>query len=219
MDGNGRWANQRGLPRREGHKRGLEAVRNVVRACAMRHIPYLTLFAFSSENWRRPADEVNALLALFGEASDSWGGELSRKGVRVAFIGERARFPAVLRRAMALLEKRTADNKQLHLSVAASYSGRWDVAQAAAKIAAGDGDFSEDNFARHLATGETPPVDLLLRTGGEHRISNFMLWQTAYAELYFTPVLWPDFGEKDFNTAVDEFARRERRFGNIKEAC
>lgn len=217
MDGNGRWARQRRLPRPEGHRRGLNAARAVVRACAARNIPFLTLFAFSSENWSRPASEVEALLALFGEAGRNLGGELAENGVRICFVGDRERFPPRLQEAMDSLEESTAQGSRLRLTVAASYSGRWDIVQAARKIAQNGGDFSEGNFERHLSTESLPPVDLLIRTGGEHRISNFMLWQAAYAELYFSKELWPDFGADDFDAAADEYARRERRFGNV--AC
>ncbi|MGI9347026.1 MAG: polyprenyl diphosphate synthase [Gammaproteobacteria bacterium] len=219
MDGNGRWAQQRCLPRHEGHRRGLAAARAVVRACARRHIPYLTLFAFSSENWQRPAAEVNALLSLFGEAAVSLRDELADNGVRVVFIGERERFSPLLRKTMSSMEKITAPGARLQLAVAVSYSGRWDITQAAQKIAEDGGDFTEENFAHHLATAPMPEVDLLIRTGGERRLSNFMLWQAAYAELYFSLALWPDFGEEDLNAAIDDFAGRERRFGNIGEAC
>lgn len=220
MDGNGRWAAARNLPRATGHRRGLDAARAVVRAAAAHNIPYLTLFAFSNENWQRPAAEVRALLALFGETARTLGDELAENDVRVSFIGQRERFPVALRTAMSSLEKMTARGKRLHTMVAVSYSGRWDVTQAAAKIAANGGDFSEENFARHLTTGDLPPVDLLVRTGGERRLSNFMLWQAAYSELYFTPTLWPDFGAEDFAAAVADYGGRERRFGAlIKEAC
>ena len=216
MDGNGRWAQRRNLPRTEGHRQGLSAARAIVRACATQQIPYLTLFAFSRENWGRPENEVRMLLSLFAETAKTLGEELAENGARTVFIGERGRFPIPLRQAMSSLEKTTANGKRLQVTVAVSYSGRWDVAQAAAKIAANGGDFSEDNFSRHLATGELPPVDLLIRTGGEQRISNFMLWQAAYAELYFTPVLWPDFGEDDFAAATADYAGRERRFGSVE---
>ena len=220
MDGNGRWATSRNLPRTEGHRRGLSAARTAVRAAAVRDISHLTLFAFSNENWRRPENEVHALLALFGETAQTFGKELTENDIRVSFIGQRERFPAALRAAMSSLEKMTADGRRLHATVAISYSGRWDIAQAAEKIAAGNGDFGEENFSRHLATGDLPPVDLLIRTGGEQRLSNFLLWQAAYSELYFTPVLWPDFGEDDFAAAVADYAARERRFGGlIQKAC
>lgn len=222
MDGNGRWARRRKLPRGEGHRRGLSAARATVRACAQLQIPYLTLFAFSRENWNRPPAEVRALLALFAETATTLEKELARAGVRVVFIGQRGRFPAKLQNAMDALENGTKNGKRLQVNVAAGYSGRWDVAQAAEQIAANGGDFSEENFAKHLSTGRLPAVDLLIRTGGEQRISNFMLWQAAYSELYFTPVLWPDFGEEDFNAAAEEYARRERLFGMARgeeKAC
>ncbi|MBE8158374.1 MAG: di-trans,poly-cis-decaprenylcistransferase [Betaproteobacteria bacterium] len=221
MDGNGRWARQRNLPRSEGHRRGLRAARAAVRACAARQIPNLSLFAFSRENWNRPAAEVRALLSLFAETAQTLKKELADADVRVVFIGQRGRFPAALRAAMDSLERHTANGRRLRVNVAASYSGRWDVAQAAQQIAANGGDFSEENFTKHLSTGDLPEVDLLIRTGGEQRISNFMLWQAAYSELYFTPVLWPDFDGEDFDAAAEEYARRERRFGVSyeKQAC
>jgi undecaprenyl diphosphate synthase len=219
MDGNGRWAKQRHLPRYEGHRRGLQVARAMVRACAERHIPYLTLFAFSSENWRRPAVEINALLTLFGEAATLLSEEMVNNGVRVVFIGERTRFPVKLQRTMTNMETVTAGGKTLNLTIAVSYSGRWDIVQAAAAIASNGGDFTEDNFNLHLATTDAPPVDLLIRTGNEQRISNFMLWQAAYAELYFSEKLWPDFEKTDFYSAIDDFSGRERRFGDVGKAC
>ena len=219
MDGNGRWASRHQLPRAEGHQQGLIAARHIVRACAEHQIPHLTLFAFSRENWNRPATEVRALLALFADTAQTLGAELADNGVQVGFIGERARFPAVLRAAMSSLEKMTAAGNRLRVTVAVSYSGRWDILQAAQKIAAANGDFSEDNFSRYLSTNDLPPIDLLIRTGGERRISNFMLWQTAYTELYFSPIMWPDFGADDFAAAIADYAARERRFGALKKAC
>ncbi|MGU9951528.1 MAG: polyprenyl diphosphate synthase [Gammaproteobacteria bacterium WSBS_2016_MAG_OTU1] len=219
MDGNGRWAQQRNLPRKEGHRRGLTAARLALHACVKWRIPHLTLFAFSSENWNRPQEEVSALLFLFAEAAKSLGTELAENGVQVRFIGQRERFSSLLQTAMSAMEKMTEKGKRLQVNVAVSYSGRWDITQAAARIAETNGDFSAENFAQHLSTGALPEVDLLIRTGGEKRISNFMLWQAAYSELYFTPVLWPDFSEEDFNAAIDDYMQRERRFGAIKEAC
>ncbi len=219
MDGNGRWAQQRNLPRKEGHRCGLTAARLALHACVKWRIPHLTLFAFSSENWNRPQEEVSALLFLFAEAAKSLGTELAENGVQVRFIGQRERFSSLLQTAMSAMEKMTAKGKRLQVNVAVSYSGRWDITQAAARIAETNGDFSAENFAQHLSTGALPEVDLLIRTGGEKRISNFMLWQAAYSELYFTPVLWPDFSEEDFNAAIDDYMQRERRFGAIKEAC
>ena len=217
MDGNGRWALQRGLSRREGHRRGLDAARKTLRACAAHKIPYLSLFAFSSENWSRPEEEVSALMMLFADSAKSLVGELRDNGVRVRFIGQRERFSPMLRQAMESMEAATDGGRRLHVNVAVSYSGRWDVAQAAEQIARDGGDFGEKNFAKRLSTGDLPEVDLLIRSGGERRLSNFMLWQAAYAELHFTPVLWPDFGEDDFEKALADYGQRERRFGDI--AC
>lgn len=216
MDGNGRWAKQRDLPRHEGHRRGVAVARLMVREAVKKRIPFLTLFAFSSENWQRPQQEVGALLSLFAEAAEQLADELKGGGVRVLFVGDRTRFSKTLQLAMESLEKNTAHCTALTLIIAVSYSGKWDITQAAASIAANGGNFDEENFARHLTTGDLPPIDLLIRTGGEHRISNFMLWQAAYAELYFCTALWPDFGEEDFNHALNEYAQRERRFGMVQ---
>lgn len=218
MDGNGRWASARNLPRSAGHREGLTAARAVMRAAVKQGVSHLTLFAFSNENWRRPQTEVRALLSLFAETARDIGGELVTNGVRVSFIGERERFPQTLRAAMSSLEKMTENGHRLRTTVAVSYSGKWDVSQAAARAAANREELNENNIAKYLSTHDLPPVDLLIRTGGEHRLSNFLLWQAAYAELYFTPTLWPDFGEDDFAAAAADFARRERRFGGLKEA-
>lgn len=220
MDGNGRWAEARHQPRRLGHRAGVKAVRKVVEACLRRGIPALTLFAFSSENWQRPKAEVSALMKLFMRAMDSEAEELHSNGVRMTFIGDRGGFEAGLRARMDQVEARSRDNTRLHLSVAANYGGRWDIVQAARalaeRVAAGEisGDaIDEESFGRAVVLAGLPAPDLFIRTGGEQRISNFLLWQLAYSELWFTDTLWPDFDGECFDQALQAFARRERRFG------
>ncbi len=220
MDGNNRWARQRGLPGSEGHRAGEEAVQAVIRGCGERGIPVVTLFAFSSENWRRPPEEVEHLMGLFVEALERRVDELNDRGVRLRFVGDRDAFGTTLRRGMADAEARTADNEHMTLVVAASYGGRWDLARAAAElarqVAAGERDPStidEQALGEQLSLGDLPPPDLLIRTGGEQRISNFILWELAYTELYFTPVLWPDFGDAELKLALEHYAGRQRRFG------
>ena len=220
MDGNGRWAAARGLARTAGHKAGLTPVRMCIEQCSQRGVEALTLFAFSSENWQRPADEVGRLMSLFVEALDGEITELHGKGVRVRFIGDRRNLSMRLQTRIAAAEARTASNPGLRLQVAMSYGGRWDIVQAAQKFAlqAASGamspqELSEALFAAHLALAGLPEPDLLIRTGGEQRLSNFLLWDLAYAELYFSPRLWPDFGLNDLEEALGFFASRERRFG------
>ncbi|MFI9653761.1 polyprenyl diphosphate synthase [Guyparkeria sp. GHLCS8-2] len=225
MDGNGRWARARHLPRTVGHQRGRRAVRATIRA-AMRHgVPILTLFAFSSENWKRPADEVDALMKLFINALEKELDELDENGVRLTFIGERSRLDASVQALMDAAEARTAGNDRLHLQIAVSYGGQWDILQAARKLAErhaqsplalDDPEILNSAFESGLATAGQPPVDLFIRTGGERRLSNFLLWQAAYAELYFTDVLWPLFDETEFDRALTWFAGRERRFGRVE---
>ena len=218
MDGNGRWAIRRGLSRGEGHRRGLESARAIVRAAVECGVQRLTLFAFSSENWRRPPEEVRALLALFAEAAAKERANLLRNRVAIRFIGEREKFPPNLRRAMSALEKITARGDRIQVAVAVGYGGRWDIVQAARRaIAEGvsPGELDEAKMESLLADGDPP--DLLIRTGGERRLSNFLLWQAAYAELYFTDALWPDFGEKEFRAALADFSKRERRFGKTDD--
>lgn len=222
MDGNGRWARRRGLARNEGHRHGLAAARGAVENAAAAGVSFLTLFAFSRENWRRPKEEVGALMRLFSDAIASEGMALRKNGIRLRFIGDRGAFSASLRAGMSGLEKLTAGGQRMTLVLALGYSGRWDIVQAAGRAAAeggGGAAFDEARFARYLATADMPPLDLLIRTGGEKRISNFMLWQAAYAELYFTDTLWPDFAREDLQDAIAEFGRRERRFGNVGEAA
>ena len=220
MDGNGRWATRRALPRHLGHRAGVKAVRVAVEECARRGVHNLTVFAFSSENWQRPAEEVARLLELFVEAMDGEVEELNRNDIRLHFIGDFATLRPELATRLRSGEARTADNQRMTLHVALSYGGRWDIAQAARSLAvrcaSGELDpatIDEECFGRALALGATPDPDLFIRTGGEQRISNFLLWNLAYTELYFCDTLWPDFGAADFERAFSQFAGRGRRFG------
>jgi undecaprenyl diphosphate synthase len=220
MDGNGRWATARGLPRQAGHKEGVEPVRMSIRECMRRHIGALTLFAFSSENWGRPSEEVGALMGLFVQALEREVGELHENGVRLRFIGDRQGFPVRLQTSMRAAEERTAANSALHLQVAVGYGGRWDILQAtrqlAARCAAGQlraADITAEQLGAALELGGLPDPDLFIRTGGERRISNFLIWNLAYTELYFCDDLWPDFKEPAFEAALEFFASRQRRFG------
>jgi undecaprenyl diphosphate synthase len=220
MDGNGRWAELRGLPRSAGHKGGIEPVRATVRSCAEFGIEALTLFAFSSENFCRPATEVSSLMALFVEALEREIEELDSNGVRVRFIGDRRQLSPALVRATRAAEERTAANTGLLLVIAVAYGGHWDVVQAArqlaARVRAGEIEpaaIDEQLFAGTLTTAGLPPVDLLIRTGGEQRISNFMLWDLAYSELYFSTCLWPEFDRNELELAIEFYSSRQRRFG------
>jgi len=220
MDGNGRWAQRRRRPRVIGHRAGARAVNRTIDFCLERGIAALTLFAFSSENWGRPQEEVDALMKLFLHALDREVEELQRRGVRVRFIGDRSRFAPSLRQRMAAAESATRDNQALHLSIAASYGGRQDIAQAARAlaedVAAGrlrPEQIDEDALSARMALADLPPPDLFIRTGGDVRISNFLLWQLAYTELWFTETLWPEFGAEVLQQALDDYASRERRFG------
>lgn len=220
MDGNGRWAQRRRRPRVIGHRAGARAVNRTIDFCLERGIAALTLFAFSSENWGRPQEEVDALMKLFLHALDREVEELQRRGVRVRFIGDRSRFAPSLCERMAQAEARTRDNQALHLSIAASYGGRQDIALAARAlaedVAAGrlrPEQIDEDALSARMALADLPPPDLFIRTGGDLRISNFLLWQLAYTELWFTETLWPEFGPEVLQQALDDYARRERRFG------
>jgi len=216
MDGNGRWAASRGLPRVVGHREGTKAVRRTIEAAIKQGVQYLTLFAFSSENWQRPQEEISDLKGLLRHYLRSELNELHENGVRLVVIGERDRFGANLSTELADAESKTLYNDKLVLVMALSYGGRADIVDAARRaLALGimPGDLTEEKFGALLATDGIPDPDLLIRTSGEERISNFLLWQTAYAELYFTDVLWPDFGPEHFAQAVAEFTRRERRFG------
>ncbi len=220
MDGNGRWAASRGLPRVAGHRAGVQAVRRTIEAAIRNNIGWLTLYAFSSENWRRPADEVRDLTGLLRRFIKSELAELGRNGVRLHFIGDRCRFDADIQHELVIAEAATQDNSRLNLVVALSYGARGEIVAAAQRalleVAAGKLDpaaLDETYFASLLSTSGMPDPDLILRTSGEQRLSNFLLWQSAYAELVFTDVLWPDFGEAEFVAALHEYARRERRFG------
>lgn len=224
MDGNGRWAQARGLPRIAGHRRGMEAAESLVRACCQRGIGVLTLFAFSSENWRRPAPEVERLLKLFTEALTERVPKLHEQGIRVRFIGDITRFGATLQERIRRAESLTADNSALTLNIAANYGGRWDVMQACQRLArqvregrAEPDDIDEQTIARATALGDVPEPDLLIRTGGEIRLSNFLIWHLAYTELYFTETLWPDFDQTALEQALRCFAERQRRFGAVPE--
>lgn len=220
MDGNGRWAEQRHRPRSFGHRAGVTAVRNVVEFCLRARIPALTLFAFSSENWSRPKSEVNALMGLFLKALDREVDQLHEAGVHLSFIGDASPFPTDLQQRMHSSQVRTSGNCALALNVATNYGGRWDIVQAAKciarEVAAGTltaEQVDAEQVRARLCLAQVPEPDLFIRTGGDHRISNFLLWQLAYAELYFTDVLWPDFDADCMQQALNDYARRERRFG------
>ena len=218
MDGNGRWAKKRLLPRVMGHKRGLTALENLAARCAELGVEYLTVFAFSTENWRRPEDEVYFLMKLFLQALGGKVVKMYQNNLRLKVIGNRSRFPAAIVEGIEAAERLTADNTGLTLTVAADYGGRWDILQAANRlIAEGKSEITEDDLSRCLSLAEAPEPDLFIRTGGETRISNFMLWQMAYAEFYFTDALWPDFDAAEFDRAISSFRVRERRFGRTSE--
>jgi len=217
MDGNGRWAQRRFLPRTSGHKFGVDALKRVVRHCAEIGVPYLTVFAFSSENWSRPAEEVQTLMDLFVKALQREAPELARQGVQLHVVGDLTAFSAEMRELIEQAQALTRDNSRLVLNVALNYGGRWDVVQAA-QAAVGNGQaITAQTLAQHLALAHCPDPDLLIRTGGEHRISNFLLWQLAYTELYFTDLLWPDFNAEAFDAALADFAQRQRRFGGVPD--
>jgi len=221
MDGNGRWAKQRFMPRIMGHQRGVETLREVIRACRDLGVEYLTVFAFSSENWRRPLEEVNFLMGLFMKMLEREVANLHRNDIRLRIIGDRSRFDTKLVQAMTAAEQLTAHNKTFTLTVAANYGGRWDVMNAVQtmlreqpELAQG---FSEEDLTPYLSLSDEPEPDLFIRTGGEQRISNFMLWQLAYTELYFTEVLWPEFSRQELELAISSYRKRERRFGRTSE--
>lgn len=221
MDGNGRWAKKRFLPRVAGHVKGVELVREMVRACLERGIQYLTLFAFSSENWRRPADEVSLLMQLFVKALEQEVEKLDRNGVRLRVIGDLSAFEPRLQSLIRQAENKTASNARLDLNIAANYGGRWDIMQAINKMLAAQPEkragWGEADLEPYLSMHFAPEPDLFIRTGGEERISNFLLWQLAYTELYFTPTLWPDFDTAEFDKAIASYGQRERRFGRTSE--
>jgi undecaprenyl diphosphate synthase len=220
MDGNGRWAKRQLLPRIAGHRRGVESVRNAVSACIERGISYLTLFAFSSENWRRPAEEVALLMQLFTSALTNEVEKLHRSGVRLKVVGDTQRFSAKLRALIEQAEKHTAANQRLTLSIAANYGGRWDIVQAMNRFLQDNPsarEVREEALAPYLAMSYAPEPDLFIRTGGEQRVSNFLLWQLAYSEFYFTDTLWPDFDAAALDAAIVSYRARERRFGRTSD--
>jgi undecaprenyl diphosphate synthase len=222
MDGNGRWAAARHLPRVAGHQAGVSAVKAIIKACIQENIPALTLFAFSCENWQRPEQEVTFLMDLFLHTLQNNLDELHGHGVRIRFIGERTAFSQDMQRMMRTSEKQTADNTAVNVNIAMNYSGRWDITQALVRIAKAVkndcihlDEIDENVIGHHTALSELPPPDLFIRTSGEYRISNFMLWQLAYTELYFTQVYWPDFDAQAFKLALEDYAKRDRRFGKV----
>lgn len=224
MDGNGRWAKKRHLPRFAGHKRGVDAVRSTVRACVRRNISHLTLFAFSSENWRRPAEEVSLLMKLFRAVLERDVDVLHEQGVRLRVIGDIEAFDEHLQNLILRSTERTAGNTRLTLTIAANYGGHWDIAQAVRRALAETPELAihperitEAQLSRHMTLADAPEPDLFIRTGGEQRISNFLLWQLAYTELYFTDTFWPDFSPSELDKAIASYQQRERRFGRTSE--
>ncbi|MEI8118864.1 MAG: isoprenyl transferase [Methylophilaceae bacterium] len=221
MDGNGRWARKRFLPRVAGHKVGVDTVRDLVKHCINLKVDYLTLFAFSSENWRRPSEEVSFLMGLFMDALKREVVKLHQNNIKLLLIGDRSRFDAALIAKIEESEQLTANNTGLTLTIAANYGGRWDILQAVNKMQLASpeltGNFSESDLTPYLSMHYAPEPDLFIRTGGEKRISNFLLWQLAYAEFYFTDTLWPDFKEDAFKLAIQSYQQRERRFGRTSE--
>lgn len=218
MDGNGRWANARGLPRTAGHKAGAESVKRVIRAAGERGVQYLTLFSFSSENWSRPETEINALMGLLRYYLKSETAEMHKNNICLKVIGDRTAFEADIIEMIERAEDLTKNNDGITVVVALNYGGLADITQAAAN-AAGQGEVTEETIAANLMTAGIPDPDLLIRTSGEQRISNFLLWQCAYTELYFTDTLWPDFSAEDLQAALDDFAARERRYGGVEAIC
>lgn len=224
MDGNGRWATQRFLPRVAGHKKGVDAVRATVKACAQRGVKFLTLFAFSSENWRRPLEEVNVLMSLFAYALEKEATELAANNVRLRVVGELTAFAPRLQELIAQAQARTEKCTGLTLTVAANYGGRWDILRATQQLIRDNPSFANDpntiqetDLARYLSMSYAPEPDLFIRTGGEHRVSNFLLWQMAYTEFYFCDTYWPDFDSAALDLAIEDYAARERRFGQTSQ--
>lgn len=220
MDGNGRWASKRLLPRTAGHARGVQSVRSAVETCGRMGVRYLTLFAFSSENWRRPADEVSLLMRLFVQALEREVSRLQEQGVRLRVVGDLSAFEPKLQELIHQAQEKTAHNDQLHLTIAANYGGRWDILQAMRKmiqaqpeLASNPEKIDEPSLSEHLSMAWAPEPDLFIRTGGEQRISNFLIWQLAYTELFFTDCYWPDFGADELKMAFEWYRNRERRFG------
>ena len=221
MDGNGRWAKERFLPRVAGHKRGVETVRTAIKTCIERGVNYLTLFAFSSENWRRPEEEISFLMQLFITVLEQEVIKLHENGIRFKVIGDLSKFEPKIIEFIRNGEAMTAANTRLTLTIAANYGGRWDIMQATRKMLAQhpklNGNFGEEDLAQYFAMSYAPEPDLFIRTGGEQRISNFLLWQLAYTELYFTDTLWPDFSASTLDLAIQSYQQRERRFGRTSE--
>jgi undecaprenyl diphosphate synthase len=217
MDGNGRWATKRFLPRVAGHKKGVDALRACVRYCGDIGVKVLTVFAFSSENWNRPPDEVSGLMELLAMALTREVPQLQAEGVRIHFVGDRSRLSDKVRNGLTQAESMTAGNTRLVFNICFNYGGRWDIAQAAARLAARGEAITEASLDRAMALAHVPDPDLLIRTGGEQRISNFLLWQGAYSELYFTDKLWPEFDAAAIDAAIADYAGRERRFGRTSE--
>jgi undecaprenyl diphosphate synthase len=217
MDGNGRWATRRFMPRVAGHKKGMDALRACVRHCGDRGVKALTVFAFSSENWNRPAEEVSGLMELLAVALAREVPQMKAEGVRVHFIGDREALSEKVREGLEQAEAATAGNSRLVFNVCFNYGGRWDIAQAAAKLATRGEPITQESMHAAMALAHVPDPDLIIRTGGEQRISNFLLWQAAYSELYFSDKLWPDFDEAALDAAFAEYATRERRFGKTSE--
>lgn len=215
MDGNGRWAKKRNMPRLYGHSKGVDAVRTTIETAARVGIKNLTFFAFSSENWNRPQEEVEGLMKLFLSSLKLEVPNLQKNNIKIRFIGDLSRFSQKLQDNIRASEDCTRNNSLLTVNFCVNYGGRWDILQAAKKLSGKT--FDEESFSRELALAESGDVDLFIRTSGEQRISNFMLWQLAYSELYFTPILWPDFGEKDFLEALNWYSTRQRRFGKTSE--
>jgi len=216
MDGNGRWAQQRHMPRTYGHKKGVETTRKAISFFARAGVEQLTLFAFSSENWNRPQDEVSTLMSLFVSSLKKNTDELHANGIRIRFIGDRSAFADKLNQQITESEHKTRDNTTMTLNIAANYGGQWDIVQAVQKLVASGlavDDINAQGLASHLSLADAPDPDLFIRTGGEQRISNFLLWQLAYSELFFSEVLWPDFSAEEMQRALDHFAGRQRRFG------
>lgn len=213
MDGNGRWATKRFMPRLAGHKQGLESLRRCVRLCTERGVRVLTVFAFSSENWSRPQEEVSGLMGLMASALSREVPKLIAEGVRIHFVGERTSLPERVRLGFDQAEADSRSNSTLVLNICFNYGGRWDIAQAAAKLAAEGQALTEANLSKAMSMGHVPDPDLVIRTGGEMRISNFLLWQSAYAEFHFSAALWPEFGAKELDAAIADYAQRERRYG------
>jgi undecaprenyl diphosphate synthase len=213
MDGNGRWASKRFLPRLAGHKQGVDALKRIVRACPSRGVTELTVFAFSSENWNRPAEEVSGLMDLMVGALAREVSQLSAEGVKLRFLGERLNLSGKVKNILASAELETERNAALCLNVCFNYGGRWDIVQAANRLVSKGLPITEQSLGESMVTHPSADPDLLIRTGGEFRISNFLLWQAAYSELLFSPKLWPDFTEADLDAAIEDFSARERRFG------